>query len=135
VERFRYKKNKAKQAQAKLTQIARLEEERSSAAGEFELLSRRSRSLGFDFLKPSRSGRTVVEASGLSVSAGDKHLLAAASFALERGEHVGLVGPNGSGKTTLLETILGRHEAADGTVRLGYGVEPAYFSQHEVELD
>src|SRR5438105_7512988 len=89
VERFRYKKNKAKQAQAKLTQIARLEEERSSAAGELELLSRRSRSLGFDFLKPSRSGRTVVESSGLSVSAGDKHLFAGASFALERGEHVG----------------------------------------------
>jgi ATP-binding cassette subfamily F protein 3 len=48
---------------------------------------------------------------------------------------VGLVGPNGSGKTTLLETILDRREAVAGSVRLGYGVEPAYFSQHEVELD
>jgi len=33
VERFRYKKSKAKQAQAKLTQIQRLEQERSNAAG------------------------------------------------------------------------------------------------------
>jgi ATP-binding cassette subfamily F protein 3 len=135
VERFRYKKSKAKQAQAKLTQISRLEEERAGAAGEYDLLSRRSRSLGFDFLKPSRSGRTVVEASGLAVAAGSKELLVDSSFALERGEHVGLVGPNGSGKTTLLETILDRHERAAGTVRLGYGVEAAYFSQHEVELD
>src|SRR5689334_23192380 len=135
VERFRYKKSKAKQAQAKLTQIARLQEERSSAAGEYELLTRRSRSLGFDFLKPARSGRTVVEAKGLHVVAGEKELLDEASFALERGEHVGLVGPNGSGKTTLLETILDRREAVSGTVRLGYGVEAAYFSQHEVELD
>src|SRR5215213_7226591 len=56
VERFRYKKNKAKQAQAKLSQIQRLKKERAGAAGELELLSRRSRSLGFEFLKPARSG-------------------------------------------------------------------------------
>src|SRR6059058_6125403 len=135
VERFRYKKSKAKQAQAKLTQLGRLEQERSRAAGEYELLTRRSKSLGFDFLKPARSGRTVVEASSLEVSAGEKELLHDASFAIERGEHVGLVGPNGSGKTTLLETILGAREAVAGTVRMGYGVEAAYFSQHEVELD
>jgi ATP-binding cassette, subfamily F, member 3 len=135
VERFRYKKSKAKQAQAKLTQIGRLQTERAQAAGEYELLTRRSKSLGFDFLKPARSGRTVVEAAGLEVSAGEKELLHDASFAIERGEHVGLVGPNGSGKTTLLETILGARELIEGTVRMGYGVEAAYFSQHEVELD
>jgi ATP-binding cassette, subfamily F, member 3 len=134
VERFRYKKSKAKQAQAKRTQIKRLEGERGAARGEYELLTRSSRSLGFDFLKPARSGRTVVEAEGLDVSAGDKPLLHDASFVLERGEHVGLVGPNGSGKTTLLETLLGRREA-EGRIRLGHGVVPAYFSQHEVELD
>ena len=104
-------------------------------AGELELLNRRSSSLGFDFLKPARSGRTVVEATALEVGAGDKELLTRATFALERGEHVGLVGPNGSGKTTLLETILGAREPRDGKVRLGHGVVPAYFSQHEVELD
>src|SRR5437868_6016465 len=102
---------------------------------ELELLTRGSRSLGFDFLKPARSGRTVVEGNGLEIAAGEKELLADASFALERGEHVGLVGPNGSGKTTLLETVLGRREPKAGSVRLGYGVEDAYFSQHEVELD
>ncbi|HEY2355705.1 MAG TPA: ATP-binding cassette domain-containing protein, partial [Gaiellaceae bacterium] len=105
VDRFRYKKSKAKQAQAKLTQIKRLETERSDARDELELLSRKSRSLGFDFLKPPRSGRTVVEANGLGVAAGDKHLLTDATFAVERGEHVGLVGANGSGKTTTLETV------------------------------
>src|SRR5580765_4786921 len=135
VERFRYKKSKAKQAQAKLTQIKRLETERSDARGELELLTRKSRSLGFDFLKPPRSGRTVVEADGLDVAAGDKRLLTDATFAVERGEHVGLVGANGSGKTTLLETVLGLREQVAGSVRLGHGVVPIYFSQHEVELD
>jgi ATP-binding cassette subfamily F protein 3 len=135
VQRFRYKKNKAKQAQAKLTQIGRLSKERTEATDEVALLTRRTKSLGFDFLRPPRTGRTVVEASGVDVSAGDKELLHGASFAVERGEHVALVGPNGSGKTTLLETLLGRREPDAGKLRLGHGVVPAYFSQHEVELD
>ncbi|HET9544246.1 MAG TPA: ATP-binding cassette domain-containing protein, partial [Gaiellaceae bacterium] len=90
VQRFRYKKTKAKQAQAKLTQISRLEKEKAEARGEVELLTRRTRSLGFEFLKPPRSGRTVLEVQGVRLEAGDKHLLDDASFALERGEHVGL---------------------------------------------
>jgi ATP-binding cassette subfamily F protein 3 len=135
VERFRYKKTKAKQAQAKLTQIGRLEKERAQAAGERERLAPRGKPLGFAFLKPARSGRVVVETDGLSVAAGDRVLLPDASFALERGEHVALVGPNGAGKTTLLETFLGQREPAAGRSRLGHGVKPAYFSQHAVDLD
>ncbi|MBA2357437.1 MAG: ABC-F family ATP-binding cassette domain-containing protein [Actinobacteria bacterium] len=129
VERFRYKASKARQAQSKLKQIERVQRVR------VEVPEERRRTLGFEFLKPARSGRTVGEASGLDVGVGGKTLLEDASFALERGEHVALVGPNGSGKTTLLETLLGRRDPLGGTVRLGHGVEPAYFSQHEVELD
>jgi ATP-binding cassette subfamily F protein 3 len=135
VERFRAKKDKAKQAQAKVTQIQRLESERKQAADEVALLSRRTRTLGFEFLKPARSGRTVIEVEGLDVRIGDRELLRGATFALERGEHVALVGPNGSGKTTLLETVLGRRDAAKGKIQLGHGVVPAYFSQQEAELD
>jgi ATP-binding cassette subfamily F protein 3 len=135
VERFRYKKSKAKQAQAKLRQIGRLETEKRAASSEHLLLTRRARSLGFEFLKPARSGRTVVEAQGLRLEVAGRELLGATDFAIERGEHVALVGPNGSGKTTLIETVLGRRAPAAGVARLGHGVEPAYFSQHEVELD
>jgi ATP-binding cassette subfamily F protein 3 len=135
VERFRAKKDKAKQAQAKVTQIQRLKNERQEAAEEVALLSRTQRRLGFEFLKPARSGRTVVEAENVHVRIGERELLRRATFALERGEHVALVGPNGSGKTTLLETLLDRREPASGRISLGHGVEAAYFSQQEVELD
>src|SRR5512144_912963 len=134
VARFRYKKSKAKQAQAKLSQIGRLEKERRAAAQELEAMTKRRRTLGFEFLRPARSGRIVLEAENLVVSAGDKLLLDGASLVLERGEHVARVGANGSGKTTLLETLLGQREPDEGRLKLGHGVVPAYFSQHEAEL-
>jgi ATP-binding cassette subfamily F protein 3 len=77
----------------------------------------------------------VIETKGVEVAAGMKELLHDVGIALERGEHVALVGPNGSGKTTLLETLLAFREPVAGSIRLGHGVVPAYFSQHEVELD
>jgi ATP-binding cassette subfamily F protein 3 len=76
-----------------------------------------------------------VETAGLEVAIGKRVLLEEATFAIERGEHVALVGPNGSGKTTLLETILEKREPQGGSVRLGHGVVPTYFSQQEMELD
>ncbi len=72
----------------------------------------------------------VLEAEDVTLSAGDKPLLDASELVLERGEHVALIGPNGSGKSTLLEAIVGSRLG-----RIGHGVQLAYFSQHEVELD
>ena len=129
VERFRYKASKARQAQSKLKQIDRLKETR------VEVPRSGRRPLGFEFLKPKRSGRVVVEADSLEVAVPGRTLLHDVSFAIERGEHVSLVGPNGAGKTTLLETLLGRRAPGGGRVRLGHDVQPAYFSQHEAELD
>jgi ATP-binding cassette, subfamily F, member 3 len=134
VDRFRYKKSKAKQAQAKLTQIARLEKERSAARQEVESLTRKRRSLGFEFLDPPRTGRVVLEAEDVTLSAGEKRLLDGATLVVERGEKVGLVGPNGVGKTTLLAAILDGHPLDGGSIRLGHGVVPGYFSQHALEL-
>ena len=129
VTRFGAKNTKAKQAQSKRKQIERIK----AVQVESGVVARRT--LGFEFLKPKRSGRIVLNVEKLELRAGTKELLDDATFALERGEHVALVAPNGAGKTTLLETILGRREPNGGKVSIGHGVEIAYFSQHEIELD
>ena len=115
VDRFRYKKSKAKQAQAKLTHIGRLRKEKAVASDELSLLTRHGKRLGFEFLNPPRSGKMVAEVDDLSLSAGDKHLLDDVKLAIDRGEHVALVGPNGAGKTTLLEKLLGGWARASGS--------------------
>ncbi|MGZ4396977.1 MAG: ABC-F family ATP-binding cassette domain-containing protein [Gaiellaceae bacterium] len=128
VARFRYG-TKARQAQSKIKQLARIEEVR------VETPAHHRRTLGFEFLAPARSGRTVMEAQGVGISVGERTLLEGVDLALERGEHVALVGPNGSGKTSLIETLIGRRKPSQGRIRLGYGVQTAFFSQHTLELD
>jgi macrolide transport system ATP-binding/permease protein len=51
------------------------------------------------------------------------------SFALEPGEHVGLVGANGAGKSTLLRILTGEEPADGGTVQCATGADMAYLAQ------
>src|SRR5256714_12237121 len=64
VERFRYKKSKAKQAQAKLTQIGRPERQRRQARGEPQSLTLRPKRLRLLLFRPPPRGPTGVVTSG-----------------------------------------------------------------------
>jgi len=83
------------------------------------------------------SGRTVLEASGVSKSFGDMTVVPDFSAVLNRGEKVVLVGRNGQGKTTLLKALLAdapglppsAGEIDAGKVRWGHEVSIGYFAQ------
>ncbi len=66
----------------------------------------------------------MLEVRHLTLHRGGKTLLEDATFLINRGEKVGLVGVNGAGKTTLLRALRGELEADAGTItrpkRLGY---------------
>jgi ATP-binding cassette subfamily F protein 3 len=133
IERFRAKATKARQAQSRVKQLAKIERiERwpisdRSAAG---------KGLEFQFATPERSGRVIFELLDGRVEIGAEKvlLLEHAELWLERGEHVSLVGPNGSGKTTLIDTLAGRRELAAGKLSTGHNVKVGYLSQHADEL-
>lgn len=61
-------------------------------------------------------------------------LLDGASFALEAGERVGLIGRNGTGKSSLLKILAGMEHLEDGRVQFQSGVRVAYVAQ-EPALD
>lgn len=82
-----------------------------------------------------RSGRLVVDARGISFARGDRTIIRDFSTIITRGDRVGLIGPNGSGKTTLLRLLLGELAPNSGTIRIGTGLEIAYFDQMREQLD
>jgi len=83
----------------------------------------------------SRSGRLVVEAEKVSFAYDDTAILKDFSTTIIRGDRVGILGPNGSGKTTLIRILLGELQPQKGRVRLGAGLEVAYFDQLRAQLD
>ncbi|HEY8183378.1 MAG TPA: ABC-F family ATP-binding cassette domain-containing protein [Thermoanaerobaculia bacterium] len=54
------------------------------------------------------------------------------SFAINAGDHIGLIGPNGSGKTTLLKIVAGIEQPDSGTRAIRKGVRVGYVPQDPV---
>ena len=82
-----------------------------------------------------KSGRRVVEATGIAKTFGDRTILRPFDLRVMRGDRVAFVGPNGAGKTTLLKLLIGEMEPDQGTVTLGTGLEMAVFDQNRAKLD
>ncbi len=61
----------------------------------------------------------AIEVRNLTVSYGQQPVLRSVSFAVPRGQLVGIVGPNGAGKSTLLQAILGLVKYDSGRVEIG----------------
>jgi ATP-binding cassette subfamily F protein uup len=82
-----------------------------------------------------RSGKLVAELDNVSYRWDDTELIRDFSTTILRGDKVGIIGPNGCGKSTLLGLLLGRLEPTSGQIRLGTGLEVAYFDQLRASLD
>jgi sulfate-transporting ATPase len=78
---------------------------------------------------PPRLGNDVVIAKDLRKAYGDNLLFDGLSFALPRGDIVGIIGPNGAGKTTLFRMITGSEKPDGGSLKIGETVQLAYVDQ------
>jgi ATP-binding cassette subfamily F protein 3 len=77
---------------------------------------------------------SLVTAVELGVSFGGKPIFEDASFAIQPGERIRLVGPNGSGKTTLLRLLAREREPDEGDLVFARGVTCGYLPQDILEL-
>jgi ATPase subunit of ABC transporter with duplicated ATPase domains len=76
----------------------------------------------------------MISFSKINKQYGKQILFVDASFQLNSGEKVGLVGPNGSGKTTLFRMIVGEEAPDDGEVSVPKKLTVGYFRQDVEEM-
>src|SRR5215212_843283 len=76
----------------------------------------------------------MIAFSRVSKQYGKQMLFVDASFQLNAGEKVGLVGPNGSGKTTLFRMITGEEVPDEGDVTVPKKLSLGYFRQDVDEM-
>src|SRR5260221_911477 len=76
----------------------------------------------------------MISFSRISKQYGKEVLFVDASFQLNPGEKVGLVGPNGSGKTTLFRMIVGEETPDEGDVSVPRKMTIGYFRQDVEEM-
>ncbi|MEO7870131.1 MAG: ABC-F family ATP-binding cassette domain-containing protein, partial [Candidatus Limnocylindria bacterium] len=125
IERFRYKKTKARQVQSRIKQVARIER--------IEVPNARTKNIRFRFPEPPRSGRVVITLEGIVKRYGRHAVYDGLDLVLERGQKVALIGPNGAGKSTLLKILADVLPFEGGTRVLGSNVKVSYFAQHQIE--
>ena len=85
-----------------------------------------------------RTARVTIEGliafSNIAKQYGKQILFVDASFQLNPGDKVGLVGPNGSGKTTLFRMVVGEESPDDGDVSVPKRMSVGYFRQDIEEM-
>jgi ATP-binding cassette, subfamily F, member 3 len=127
ISRFRAQATKAKQVQSRIKELEKIE--RIEIPPE-------EHTIHFSFPQPKPSGRIVAEFQNVSKYYGTKHVFSKASFVIERGDRVALVGVNGAGKSTLIKLLSGAEPLTTGEYKLGHNVEVDYFAQDQYkELD
>ncbi len=142
INRFRYQATKAKQVQSRIKELEKIE--RIEIPPE-------EKTVHFTFPQPAASGRMVAEVANVSkiyagksgdrksdnhgahgnTEARDIEVFRRASFVIERGDRVALVGANGAGKSTLIKLLAGIEPLTTGEYRLGHNVQVDYFAQDQ----
>ncbi len=127
INRFRYQATKAKQVQSRIKELERIERIEIPPV---------EKAIHFSFPQPKPSGRIVVEFKNVSKYYGERMVFEGASFYIERGDRIGLVGVNGAGKSTLIRILAGTEPITSGEFNLGHNANPDHFAQDQYkELD
>lgn len=72
----------------------------------------------------------ILTADNITKAYGERRLLDGASFFLQEGEKIGIIGINGTGKSTLLKILAGMEEPDEGKVIRAQGMVVRFLPQH-----
>ncbi|HPF42932.1 MAG TPA: ABC-F family ATP-binding cassette domain-containing protein [Bacillota bacterium] len=124
VDRFRYKANKASQAQDRIKKIAKIDR--------IDKPTKSEREISFAFRTPRPTDAIILEAKNLTIGY-NKPLIENISFQMRGRDKIGIIGQNGAGKTTLVKTLLGTISALKGNIAFPKQLKIGYFDQMATE--
>ncbi len=124
IDRFRAKATKARQAQARIKALERMEKIAPAHADS---------PFDFEFPEPGRAADPLIKLDGVALGYGDHQVLRDVSLNLSAGDRIGLLGVNGAGKSTLVKALAGDLEPLAGDTHTDRHLTIGYFAQHQVE--
>jgi ATP-binding cassette subfamily F protein 3 len=126
IDRFRYTASKAKQAQALVRKISKLEEKRITVEHQAGITR-------ITIPPVVKKHNFVLKIKELAIGYGEKVVASEIDFDVKAGEKLALLGLNGQGKTTFIRTLAGRIPPLAGSFRWAANSRFVYHGQEEME--
>ncbi|MGP9805202.1 ABC-F family ATP-binding cassette domain-containing protein [Paracoccus sp. NSM] len=124
VDRFGAKASKARQAQARVKMLAKMEPITAPEEAKFHR---------FTFPQPEEMSPPIVSMEGVSVGYGDRAVLRKLNLRIDQDDRIALLGRNGQGKSTLSKLLAERLGTMEGRVTRSSKLRVGYFAQHQVD--
>ncbi|SPF80168.1 ABC-F family ATP-binding cassette domain-containing protein [Pseudoprimorskyibacter insulae] len=124
VDRFRAKATKAKQAQARLKMIERMD----MVTAPEEAAKR-----VFTFPQPDPLSPPIIRIEGGSTGYTDTPVLKRLNLRIDQDDRIALLGKNGQGKSTLAKLLSDRLALMDGQITRSSKLRIGFFAQHQVD--
>ena len=124
VDRFRYKADKARQAQARLKALARMQP--ITRPQEAALRA-------FTFPDPEELSPPILRLEDAAVGYDGRPVLSRLSLRIDQDDRIALLGRNGEGKSTLSKLLAGKLHALEGQVHASSKLRVGYFAQHQLD--
>lgn len=124
VDRFKAKATKARQAQSRMKQLAKLELIAPAHA---------HTPFNFEFRKPVSRPDPALVAVDVSIGYEETVILENLRFELRSGARIGLLGKNGAGKSTFIRFLAGQIKASQGEVSKSKDLAIGYFEQNSLD--
>ena len=124
VDRFRYKADKAKQAQARIKALSKMQP--ITRPQEAALRA-------FSFPEPEELSPPILRLEEAAVGYDGRAVLKRLDLRIDQDDRIALLGRNGEGKSTLSKLLAGKLEAMEGQMHASSKLRVGYFAQHQLE--
>ncbi|MFQ6548185.1 ABC-F family ATP-binding cassette domain-containing protein [Aestuariibius sp. 2305UL40-4] len=124
VDRFRYKADKAKQAQSRLKMIARMQPITTPQEAALR---------AFTFPAPEELSPPIITMEGVAVGYNGTPVLDRLELRIDQDDRIALLGRNGEGKSTLSKLLAERLAPLQGKTVRSRALRVGYFAQHQLD--